>query len=158
MKGESFPGSLGGIENQHRVLFEKMPEMAAAYICVNNGENNILSLEVLGELQKCIEELSAAEDIRYAIFHSGRVAENGSDGQITSKVSSESAECSGYFSTGADIREMSTLDKEGALAYSKYGQGIMRSIQDLTQTTIAVIPHGFCVGGGLSSYPSDKGW
>ena len=131
---------------EKKVLFEVMPEVATAYICVNNGEMNILSLEVLGQLEKTLADLKQMEDIKYAIFHSGRIVEK--DGAVA-KISSSDAECSGYFSTGANVREMSELSKEQAYEYSKYGQSIMKSIQELPQTTIAVIPRGFCVGGGL---------
>jgi enoyl-CoA hydratase/carnithine racemase len=96
---------------------------------------------VLGELEKYIHELKQDTETKFVVFHAGRVTET--------EIGSESAECSGYFSTGANVREMSELSKEEALAYSKYGQSIMKSISDLDQVTIAVIPRGFCVGGGL---------
>ena len=131
---------------EKKVLFEVVPEVATAYICINNGEMNIMSLEVLGQLEEALAELKQREDVKYVIFHSGRIVEK--DG-VTPKISSKDAECSGYFSTGANVREMSELSKEQAYEYSRYGQSIMSSIRELPQTTIAVIPRGFCVGGGL---------
>ena len=143
------------IEQPHKVLLERVPEVATAYLCINNGEKNILSLEVLGQLDAYVDALKDDPEIKYVIFHSGRVHEEG-DGQQPVKISSEKAECSGYFSTGAHVREMSELSKEEALEYSRYGQRIMKKIQDLPQTTIAVIPQGFCVGGGLELSMSCK--
>jgi len=131
---ENSPVKQESSEKLDKVLFERVPEMATAYISINNGENNIMSLEVLGELEKCIDELKNDKEIRYVIFHAG----------------------SGYFSTGANIREMSELSREEAVEYSRYGQSIMKSIQDLDQITIAVIPKGFCVGGGLELSMSCK--
>ena len=52
------PESLESIETPERkVLFEVVPEVAIAYISIHNGENNIMSLEVLGQLENCIAEL-----------------------------------------------------------------------------------------------------
>jgi enoyl-CoA hydratase/carnithine racemase len=138
-----------GLEEVKKVLFEKAPEIATAYISIHNGEMNIMSLEVLGELEKYIKELKDDKEIKFVVFHSGRIIGEGGSNDSAPKISSESAACSGYFSTGANVREMSKLSKEEAFKYSKYGQSIMKSIQDLDQVTIAVIPKGFCVGGGL---------
>jgi enoyl-CoA hydratase/carnithine racemase len=144
------------LEKAQKVLFEKAPEIAAAYIAINNGEKNIMSLEVLAELKICASELKADKETKFVIFHSGRLAAGSEGEQAVPKISSESAACSGYFSTGANVREMSQLSKEEALEYSKYGQSVMKSIQDLDQVTIAVIPKGFCVGGGLELSMSCK--
>ena len=148
---ENAPENIETIER--KVNLEVVPEVATAYISINNGENNIMSLEVLGQLENCIAELKENAEIKYVIFHSGRIIEK--DGSVP-KISSKDAECSGYFSTGAHVREMSELSKVEALDYSKYGQRIMKSIHDLPQTTIAVIPRGFCVGGGLELSMSCK--
>ncbi len=136
------------VEKPQKVLFERVPEVATAYISINNGEKNIVSLEVLGELESCIDRLKEDAEIKYVVFHSGRIVGQDSE-DVPPRISSEYAECSGYFSTGAHVREMSELSKEEAFEYSKLGQRIMKKIQDLPQTTVAVIPQGFCVGGGL---------
>ena len=143
----SFSPKQESIEQPSKVLFERIPDVATAYICINNGEKNIMSLEVLDELEKYIDGLKEDAEIKYVVFHSGRLVED-AEGTV-SRISSEEAECSGYFSTGANVREMSELSKDEALAYSRHGQRIMKKIHDLNQTTIAVIPKGFCVGGGL---------
>ncbi len=143
---ETHPIQKENMEDSVKVMMEIIPEMATAYVCIKNGENNILSLEVLEQLKTCIDYLSRDTETKFAVFHSGRIVEH--DG-TSPKITSESAECSGYFSTGANIREMSELSQEASGEYSKMGQDIMKSIQSLNQKTIAVIPKGFCVGGGL---------
>jgi enoyl-CoA hydratase/carnithine racemase len=116
-------------------------ENTTAYVCIKNGKNNIISIDVIRELQSCIDLLTQNENVLFVVFHSGRVI-NG--------------ECSGYFSTGADIREMATLDMNTAKHYSVLGQSLMRSIRCLNKVTIAAIPSGFCVGGGLELSMSCK--
>ncbi len=51
------------------------------------------------------------------------------------------------FVAGADIKEMSGLDKEGALEFARFGQNLTTKIESLPQIVIAKI-HGFALGGG----------
>ena len=52
------------------------------------------------------------------------------------------------FLSGADIRELATLDAEGARVFSQKGQALTQTIADLKAPTIAAI-NGYCMGGGL---------
>jgi enoyl-CoA hydratase len=52
------------------------------------------------------------------------------------------------FLSGADIRELATLDPASALAFAKKGQQLIQRIDDAAQLTIAAI-NGYCFGGGL---------
>jgi enoyl-CoA hydratase len=52
------------------------------------------------------------------------------------------------FLSGADIRELSTLDPQTAWDLSRKGQGVFEKIASAPQVTIAAI-NGYCMGGGL---------
>jgi enoyl-CoA hydratase len=52
------------------------------------------------------------------------------------------------FASGADIRELATLDPISAKAFSERGQGLFQRIADASQLTIAAI-NGYCMGGAL---------
>jgi enoyl-CoA hydratase/carnithine racemase len=52
------------------------------------------------------------------------------------------------FLSGADIRELATLDSKTALDFSRTGQRLFQRIADAPQTTIAAV-NGFCMGGGM---------
>lgn len=52
------------------------------------------------------------------------------------------------FASGADIRELSTLNSSSALAFSQTGQELFQKIADARQVTIAAI-NGYCMGGAL---------
>ncbi len=51
------------------------------------------------------------------------------------------------FVAGADIGEMSVLDREGGVAWGKFGNDIFRKLETLPVPTIAAI-NGFALGGG----------
>ena len=51
------------------------------------------------------------------------------------------------FVAGADIGEMSVLDREGGVDWGKYGNDIFRKLETLPVPTIAAI-NGFALGGG----------
>ena len=51
------------------------------------------------------------------------------------------------FAAGADISELAGLDEAAGLEYSRWGQGILRSIETLGKPVIAVI-FGYALGGG----------
>ena len=51
------------------------------------------------------------------------------------------------FVAGADIGEMSTLTKEGGVAFGKHGNDVFRAIETLPIPTIAAV-NGFALGGG----------
>ena len=52
------------------------------------------------------------------------------------------------FASGADIRELTTLDSSSALEFSRAGQELFQKIASARQTTIAAI-NGYCMGGAL---------
>ncbi|MBA3322934.1 MAG: enoyl-CoA hydratase/isomerase family protein [Pyrinomonadaceae bacterium] len=52
------------------------------------------------------------------------------------------------FASGADIRELQTLDVAKAREFAERGQRIFQKIADAPQLTIAAI-NGYCMGGGL---------
>ncbi len=52
------------------------------------------------------------------------------------------------FASGANIRELTTLDRSAAKRFSELGQNLMNTISGARQTTIAAI-NGYCIGGAL---------
>ncbi len=54
----------------------------------------------------------------------------------------------GYFSVGADLREIGALDEETAGQFSHEGQDVLTKLSRVAPVTIAAID-GFCLGGGL---------
>lgn len=52
------------------------------------------------------------------------------------------------FAAGADIRELASLDREGAAEFARHGQSIFQKIARSRLLTIAAI-NGYCIGGGL---------
>lgn len=53
-----------------------------------------------------------------------------------------------FFSAGADLSEIRSLDGPSAVAFAKTGQALMRSIAHFPATVYAAID-GYCMGGGL---------
>lgn len=90
------------------------------------AERNPLSRATLQELTDTLAILTSRNDIEAIIFTG------------TGDV----------FLSGADIRELSHLDSDSALAFAKLGQNIFQTIADSKQTTIAAVD-GYCMGGGL---------
>lgn len=54
----------------------------------------------------------------------------------------------GFFSVGADLREIAELREENAPAFSREGQDLLTELSRVAPVTIAAID-GFCLGGGL---------
>ena len=52
------------------------------------------------------------------------------------------------FASGANIRELVTLDSRTAPEFAELGQGLLNDIAATRQTTIAAI-NGYCMGGGI---------
>lgn len=52
------------------------------------------------------------------------------------------------FASGANIRELASLDRDSALQFAELGQKLMNLIGEAQQKTIAAI-NGYCIGGGL---------
>jgi enoyl-CoA hydratase len=90
------------------------------------AERNPLSLATLNELRNAFLSVSARNNVDAIIF-------TGTDD---------------VFASGADIRELTTLDSSSALRFSKTGQELFQQIADASQITIAAI-NGYCMGGAL---------
>jgi len=107
------------------ILLEKKGLIAVATI--NRPKAlNALNSEVLSDLGELVEAVKADADIRaLVITGAGEKA----------------------FVAGADIGEMSTLTKEGGVAFGKHGNDVFRAIETLPIPTIAAV-NGFALGGG----------
>lgn len=94
---------------------------------VADAETNVLSMEVLTELEALLGEL-AGDPPRGLVIGSGKP---------------------GGFIAGADVKSFATLgDRDQALDLIRRGQGVMDRIESLPCPTVAMI-HGYCLGGGL---------
>lgn len=89
-------------------------------------ERNPLSLATLQSLRAELPKLFASDRINTIIF-------TGTDD---------------VFASGANIRELVTLDSRTAREFAELGQGLLNDIAATRQTTIAAI-NGYCMGGGL---------
>jgi enoyl-CoA hydratase len=103
----------------------------AARICtitINRPDKlNALNRQTIRELRLAIEEASQDDAI-------GVVVITGAGAKA--------------FIAGADISELAQLDGVQALAFSRYGQGLMTAIERLGKPVIARI-NGFALGGGM---------
>ncbi|HUS09997.1 MAG TPA: enoyl-CoA hydratase/isomerase family protein [Pyrinomonadaceae bacterium] len=90
------------------------------------AQRNSLSLATLHNLQSALSELIVVDEIKTIILTG------------TADV----------FASGADLRELSQLDRVAALEFSQLGQRLFQTIADAKQLTIAAI-NGYCMGGGL---------
>jgi enoyl-CoA hydratase len=90
------------------------------------AKRNPLSKAVLHELGDVVRATSQRDDTRCIIF-------TGTDD---------------VFASGANIRELTTLNSESAHEFSKFGQELFQKIADARQVTIAAI-NGYCIGGAL---------
>ncbi len=97
-----------------------------ATLLINRPESmNSLSSEVLADLGTAVTSLEEDADIRGAIVTGAGRA----------------------FVAGADIEEISRLDRSSGLAFSRLGQGIFDRIERLAKPVIAAL-NGFALGGG----------
>jgi len=90
------------------------------------AERNPLSRTTLQELKTTLAAVFPRDDIKALIFTG---AED-------------------VFLSGANIRELATLNSESALEFAQLGQQVFQSIADAEQVTISAI-NGYCMGGGL---------
>jgi enoyl-CoA hydratase len=110
-------------------------------LTISNGQFNTLSIDVLKELDKSLDEISFKKNISSII--------------ITGKGDKA-------FISGADIKEMQSMSKETASEHSKLGQGIFSKIENFNKPIVAAI-NGYALGGGCElalachmRYASDK--
>lgn len=87
---------------------------------------NALNQETLHELAQALDDIYSNDKVRGVIFTG--------DGDKA-------------FVAGADIRELSAMSREDALALSEYGQGLFRKIEQCPKPIVAAI-NGFALGGG----------
>jgi enoyl-CoA hydratase len=89
-------------------------------------ERNTLSLAVLRKLQSELSSLIPRDDISGLIFTG------------TADV----------FASGANIRELATLNVDSARDFARLGQDLFQQIAAASQVTVAAI-NGYCIGGAL---------
>jgi enoyl-CoA hydratase len=87
---------------------------------------NPLSLATLKELRESFSTVAADSSVEAIVF-------TGTDD---------------VFASGADIRELNTLNPSTALEFSKTGQVLFQTIANAPQITIAAI-NGYCMGGAI---------
>lgn len=106
-------------------IFEAAP--ASLLVRFNRAsERNPLSISTITELTNSLPQWLGQEHLKAIIF-------TGDDD---------------VFASGANIRELTTLDEGTAKAFSELGQNLLREISKAPQRTIAAI-NGYCIGGGL---------
>ena len=89
------------------------------------GDVNIFSSRVLGELGTCVDRLAQDAAIRFVVLRGvGRT-----------------------FLAGADINELAAYDEERAHALTTHGHHVVDAIEALPQVTIAAL-NGHALGGG----------
>ena len=94
---------------------------------VDGQSANVLSQEVLNELDKHLEELES---------------------KMLAGVIIRSGKASGFIA-GADVREFEKIDDPvRATELAQLGQQVLSRLAGLPYPSVAVI-HGFCLGGGL---------
>jgi enoyl-CoA hydratase len=113
------------MESPDPILIEIRQSIAIVTFNRTHARNS-LSIDVLQRLEKIVSGFRVNSNIKNLIF-TGR----------------ESA-----FLSGADIRELRSLDRNTALLFADRGQRLFQSIATARQKTIAAI-NGFCMGGGL---------
>lgn len=110
----------------HQKISVEFWENLAVIRFTNPKERNPLSIDVLNELHKLLDEIPAREEINRLIFTG---AEN-------------------VFASGANLREIAEVTGETAKEYARRGQTLMKKIDDAPPTVIAAV-NGFCFGGAL---------
>ena len=90
------------------------------------AERNPLSIATLGTLNQALTRIRSQPSIKVIIL-------TGTDD---------------VFLSGANIRELTTLDSQSAKAFSEKGQALTDAIATNHATTIAAV-NGYCMGGGL---------
>lgn len=99
-----------------------------AIMTINNPPVNALSAPVLKDIEEAVRNAIADEAVRVVILTGA----------------GEKA-----FIAGADITEFTDLkDKEEAMGFLAYGQGLTNVIEESEKPFIAAI-NGFCLGGGM---------
>ncbi|MFN2511222.1 MAG: enoyl-CoA hydratase/isomerase family protein [Pyrinomonadaceae bacterium] len=90
------------------------------------AERNPLSVSTLNELRTSFSTMATGSNVEAIIF-------TGTDD---------------VFASGADIRELTSLDSASAREFSKMGQEFFQTIASARQVTIAAV-NGYCMGGAF---------
>lgn len=90
------------------------------------AERNPLSIATLNQLRTSFSTMAADSNVEVIIF-------TGTDD---------------VFASGADIRELTSLDSASAREFSQMGQELFQTIAGARQVTIAAV-NGYCMGGAL---------
>lgn len=106
-------------------IFEAAPSILVVRF-TQPAERNPLSISTLTSLSNSLPQCIGREDVAAIIFTGA--------GDV--------------FASGANIRELTTLDRNTAKRFSELGQNLLNSIARARQKTIAAI-NGYCIGGGL---------
>ncbi len=112
--------------NTQHPIVEKISDSIAVVRFNRPAERNALSTPTLDKLDIMLSNLISDHKLNSIIFTG------------TGNV----------FSSGADIRELATLDVNRARHFSSKGQRLFQRIAEAPQLTIAAI-NGYCMGGGL---------
>ena len=116
---------MSGEPGPPRVVVEERGALAVLRID-RHEQRNSLSVATLSKLDAAFSSLSARPDIDAVIFTGTR----------------------DVFASGADIRELQTLDPDSARAFAERGQRLFQRIDAARQLTVAAV-NGYCMGGGL---------
>jgi enoyl-CoA hydratase/carnithine racemase len=111
---------------ESELVVRKSEEDGVEILLLKNPPVNALSTSLLGELDRRVTELAADPKVR-AVILTG-------DGQ--------------YFSAGADLKEMATLDLANAPQLVRRGHALFARVAEFRTPVIAAI-NGLALGGGL---------
>ncbi|HEX8147699.1 MAG TPA: enoyl-CoA hydratase/isomerase family protein [Pyrinomonadaceae bacterium] len=116
---------MSGEPDAPHVVVEERGALAVLRID-RHEQRNSLSVATLSKLDAAFSSLSARTDIDAVILTGTR----------------------DVFASGADIRELQTLDPDSARAFAERGQCLFQRISEARQLTVAAV-NGYCMGGGL---------
>ncbi|MFI5413117.1 MAG: enoyl-CoA hydratase-related protein [Candidatus Lutacidiplasmatales archaeon] len=111
---------------ENELVGRKNDEEGVEILTLKNPPVNALSTALLADLSKRVEAIASDPKVR-AVILTG-------DGQ--------------YFSAGADLKEMATLDLSTAPEVVRKGHALFQRLSDLRPPVIAAI-NGLALGGGL---------
>ncbi len=100
-----------------------------ATITLHTAEGiNVMSADVLRDLQKEVKTVAGAHGVRATILTG--------EGKV--------------FAAGADIKAMASFNADQAAAYGKLGQEVLNDIESLPSITVAAL-NGAALGGGMET-------
>ena len=113
-------------ENLSAPLFVETHDAIVIIRINRRAQRNALSQTILEALDSTASRIAEQANVKAIIF-------TGSEA---------------VFASGADIRELQTLEATKAREFAERGQRIFQKIADAPQLTVAAI-NGYCMGGGL---------